>query len=464
MKKTLRSLALSLTVTVAATSAVAAPPATAQSSSSGSSASSGSSRSSGSSGSSGGSRGPQNKVEFGEDRVDGPLVITVMGDLLGQGISENVGFLIGDLGIMVDIGVGEEFAILFGDSWRGPGFAQGEWMSPVGVVAVMGEDGRIRIVRPLNDGDRVEQLIDYAHRDGLTLIPSDVININGTLYLQGMWNRGIGNVLRTEIWRSTDQGATWTSLGTTPASHMKGMGNLITWENGPDGYVYVMSSAFKRADDVYLSRVRPEQIADRGTWEHYNATTGTWSPAFTDTPVLSKKVAAGEMSLRYIEGHWVLAMFNAETYSVEVRITRNITDDWNAITPAKVILGGAWGAPQDAGNFAQVYGGYIVPGSTIGNMDLVVSQWNTGTNKRYNSTQFNVTGLDKFFGIGTTGTPADAPQTRMAPQTTQLAPESRVGDQSVITVRQTEVTADATPDQGLVDSVTDLLVVPLGQD
>ena len=411
-----------------------------------------------------------NKVEFGEDRVDGPLVITVVGDLLGQGISENVGFLIGDLGIMANIGVGEEFAILFGDSWRGPRFGQGEWMSPVGVVAVMGEDGRIEIeaisgtsagaieiLRPLNDGGRVEQLIDYAHTDGITVIPSDVINIDGTLYLQGMWNQGIGNVLRTEIWESTDQGATWESLGTTPTSYMNGQGNLITWEQGPDGYVYVMSSEFKRADDVYLSRFLPEQIADRTTWEHYNTTTGEWDATFAGTPVLSDDVAAGEMSLRYIEGHWVLAMFNASTYTVQVRITENITDDWDAITPADVILGGVWGSPQDAGNFAQVYGGYIVPGSTIGDMDLVVSQWRTGSNTRYNSTQFNVTGLDEFFGIGTAPT---VPEGRMAPQT---VPQDRVGDQSVIRVEQTEVTADTTPEQGLLDSTTDLVIVPLEQ-
>ncbi len=453
MKKPLRTILLSLAVTVAATSAAAASPATAQSA--------GSSSSSGSSGS---SRGPQNKVEFGEDRVEGPLVITVVGDLLGQGISENVGFLTGDLGIMVDIGVGEEFAILFGDSFRGARFGQGEWLSPVGVVAVLDEDGSIRILRPLNDGDHVEQLIDYAHQDGLTLIPSDVINIDGILYLQGMWNKGIGNVLRTEIWRSPDQGATWESLGTTPTSHMNGMGNLLTWEKGPDGHVYVMSSEFKRKDDVYLSRFLPEQIDDRTTWEHWDPTTRTWSTTFTDRPVLSSKVAAGEMSLRYIEGHWVLVMFNAETYSVEVRITRNITDDWDAITPAKVILGGIWQAPQDAGNFAQVYGGYIVPGSTIGDMDLVVSQWQTSNNNRYNSTQFNVTGLDKFFGIGSADdTESVTPQTRMAPQGTQQIPENRIGDQSVIRVQQTEVTTDTAPEQGLLDSVTDVVIVPLTQ-
>src|SRR5699024_1579442 len=109
---------------------------------------------------------------------------------------------------------------------------------------------------------------------------------------------------------------------------------------------------------------------------------------------------------------------------------------------------------------------YIVPGSTIGSMDLVVSQWRTSNDRRYNSTQFNVTGLDKFFGIGAPDVAESlAPQSRMAPQatrTTEMAPESRVGDQSVIRVQQTEVTADTAPEQGLLDSTTDLLIVPLG--
>ena len=33
-------------------------------------------------------------------------------------------------------------------------------------------------------------------------------------------------------------------------------------------------------------------------------------------------------------------------------------------------------------------------------MNLVVSQWNTSNNRVYNSTQFNVRGVDKFFRIG----------------------------------------------------------------
>lgn len=440
VKKTVSTLALSASLAIGGglvSVAVLAPTAVAQSS--------------GSSGSSGERRQP-NDVEFGDDHVDGPLVVSVIGDLLGVGISDDIGLLIGDLGIMAQIGEGEEFAIIFGDSWRGPAFGQGEWMSPVGVVAVKNPDGRIEILRPLNEGEIAEQLIDYSHDNGITVIPSDAINIDGTLYMQGMWNQGIGNVLRTQIWKSEDNGASWESVGVTDTSYMNGLGNLITWEMGPDGYVYVMSSEFKRADDVYLSRFRPAQIADRSTWEHYDTRTGTWSTTFAGTPILADDVSAGEMTLRYIEGHWVLAMFNAETYTVEVRITEYITDDWDAVTPAPVILGGNWRDPQDAGNFAQVYGAYIVPGSTIGNMDLVVSQWNTANNRRYMSTQFNVTGLDEFFGIGTD---AAAPQGRMAPQT---VPQDRVGDASVLGVTEVEVT-DQAPEQGFLG--TDLTVVPL---
>jgi len=439
VKKTISALALTASLATGGgllTVAVMTPTAVAQSS--------------GSSGS-GKPRSQPNDVTFGDDRVEGPLVVSVIGDLLGVSISDDIGLLIGDLGIMTNIGVGEEFAIIFGDSWRGPAFGQGEWMSPVGVVAVKNADGRIEILRPLNEGDIAEQLIDYSHKDGVTVIPSDAINIGGTLYMQGMWNKGIGNVLRTQIWKSEDNGATWQSVGVTPATHMNGLGNLITWEMGPDGYVYVMSSQFKRRHDVYLSRFRPTQIADRTTWEHYNTRTGTWSTTFAQTPILADDVSAGEMTLRYIDGHWVLAMFNAATYSVEVRITENITDDWDAVTPATVIKGGNWRDPQDADNFAQVYGAYIVPGSTIGNMDLVVSQWNTSNNRRYMSTQFNVTGLDTFYDIGA---PAPAPQGRMAPQSVP----QRVGDESVITATEVPVTAQ-TPEETIAG--TELTVVPL---
>ncbi|MGI0541656.1 DUF4185 domain-containing protein [Corynebacterium aquatimens] len=305
-----------------------------------------------------------------------------------------------DLGMMAPLNDDGEFAIIFGDSFTGGKFGEGQWFSPTGMVGEKDSSGTIRVTRPLNDGIRAQPLIGYySNIDMTTFIPSDVINLDGTLYMQGMWNKGLGNVTGTEIWKSTDNGKTWESVWKGDQFHLKGMGNLLSWEKGPDGYIYVVSSQFKRQDPVYLSRFRPWNIDDRDLWESYDPKTKTWGSKAT--PILRSYVKAGEMNLRYIQGHWVLAMFNEGTASIEVRVSKEIATNWDSIKPAHVVVAGrgGWYAPQNAHNFTQLYGGYIVPGSTLDNLDLVVSQWNTGDNSRYMSTQFNVKGLDKFFGI-----------------------------------------------------------------
>lgn len=452
MKKSLPTIALTLAGALA--SGLITPATT------GAVASAQSSLSSGSSLSSSSSSPSAPRTPWAPDVSDG-LVVNLISDLLGPGISDHVGVMTGDLGTMTPLGDGGEFAIIFGDSFRGAHFGQGEWMSPVGVVAELDQDGRIVIKRPLNEGERVEQLVDYTHNSrGLTLLPSDIINIDDTLYMQAMWNEGVGNVLYTQIWKSTDQGATWQSVSTTPANFLGGKAQLITWEQGPDGYIYMMSSSFQRRDDVYLARFLPEDIGDRRAWQHYRLNadgTGTWGS--TASPVLDDRVRAGEMSLRYIQGHWVLAMFNAETMAIEVRISPEIARDWNEITPANVVVAGfgGWGAEQSPGNFTQLYGGYIAPGSTLDNLDLVVSQWNTGNNSRYMSTQFNVKGLDTFFGIDIG-----------SPRARTLAPQvDSTGDQQVIQVEQKTVDA-ATQEQlateKLMEDATELIIVPLGDD
>ena len=265
-------------------SVIVAPNASAQSSDLSSSSSSSSSDSNKSSGSSGSSDLWERILKLlGRSKIV-PLIMQVspgiitkkMGDILGRGISDHVGAMAGDLGIMVPINKNKEFAIIFGDSFSGNGFGQGNWMSPIGAIATYDDNGQIVVKRPLNKGDRIEQLLKYNHDNNLTLIPSDVINLDGTLYMQGMWNEGLGNVRGTQIWKSTDQGQTWSSVATTSRNFMNGFGDLLTWERGDDGYVYVMSSRFNRNDGVYLSRFRPEQIGDRNTWEHY--VNGGWEP------------------------------------------------------------------------------------------------------------------------------------------------------------------------------------------
>lgn len=387
-----------------------------------------------SSGSSFGSSGnsPAEPTTPWADGVSEGLTVILVGDVLGEGISDHLDILSGDLGAMAPIGEGEEFAIIFGDSFRGWTVGQGEWMSPVGVVAVKDENGRITIVRPLNEGDRVEQLIDYSHDGGLTLLPSDVINIGGTLYMHAMWNQGLGNVQRMQIFQSTDNGLTWQSVTTIPANYLGGLGELVTWEQGPDGYIYMMSTSFLRKDDVLLTRFRPEDMNNYKAWQHlsFDGATPVWGTAHE--PILTDRVKAGEMNLRYIEGHWVLAMFNEERMAIEVRITTDIARDWNEILVADVVTAGfgGWGATQTPDNFSQLYGGYITPDSSLANLDLVVSQWNTRNDSRYMATQFNIKGLDTFFGINQNNQRA-----RVAPQ---------VGDQNVLVVEQTEVEVPTT--------------------
>lgn len=414
-----------------------------------------------SSGSSGSSAPDAKPAPQRPNRISEGLTVTMLDDLFGRGKSDKVGILSGDLGEMVRLAKdGKEFAIIFGDSFTGEGL-QGEWKSPIGLVAKLGEDGKIQIVRPLNEGEKAEQLIKYEHKDRLTLLPSDVINIDGTIYMQAMWHQGLGNVIKTQIWKSTDQGKTWSSVNEIPASYMNEFGSLLSWENGDDGYVYMVSSKFGRAHSVYLTRFRPEQIGDEQQWEHYNPTANTWSKHVDGahlTPILSNSVKAGEMSLRRIEGHWVLSMFNEETWAIEVRISEKLDQSWDKIKPANVVVAGTggWGAKQNENNFTQLYGGYITPFSTLADMNIVVSQWNTSNNSRYNSTQFNVKGLDEFFNI--TPKPADAQPTPRAVTADQTA------DQSVIEVSEV-APADsdkaATPEQEIIESVAPVEVLPL---
>jgi len=294
-----------------------------------------------------------------------------------------------------------------------------------------------------------------------------------------MWNEGLGNVRGTQIWKSTDQGQTWSSVATTSRYFMNGFGDLLTWERGDDGYVYVMSSRFNRNDGVYLSRFRPEQIGDRNTWEHY--VNGGWEAngGRNISPIIKDNMKAGEMSLRRIEDHWVLCMFNEKTASIEVRISDRIDTNWNDIKPAHVVVAGngGWGAAQTPNNFTQLYGGYIAPGSTIADMNIVVSQWNTSNNSRYMSTQFNVKGLDKFFGITAKADEVAANGAQAKPEL-QNAPApashdgsdnqgSGVGDDRQIEVRESPVDPEVSgqlAEEKAAEAAADVTVVPLDEE
>jgi hypothetical protein len=84
----------------------------------------------------------------------------------------------------------------------------------------------------------------------------------------------------------------------------------------------------------------------------------------------------------------VLSGFDGSTGSTEVRVGTAPTSIFSSTTPNTIVAqGGQWGEP---GRVPQNYGGFIMPGATLDNMGILVSQWNTDIGVPYTVEQFQV--------------------------------------------------------------------------
>ncbi|TFX96532.1 hypothetical protein DEN96_27835, partial [Escherichia coli] len=105
----------------------------------------------------------------------------------------------------------------------------------------------------------------------------------------------------------------------------------------------------------------------------------------------------GEMSIRQIDGQTVLSYFNASTGNMEVRVAHHPTS-LGAAPVTTVVRHDEWPEPAESlpppydNRLAQPYGGYISPGSTIDELRIFVSQWDTRArqNGPYRVIQFAV--------------------------------------------------------------------------
>ena len=315
-------------------------------------------------------------------------------DLTGPGSSaEKFGVGGTDLGIAVALADGRT-GFIFGDTFDecragGPG-----WRSPV--MLRSGDTSLRRLADGITfddavGGDYARQLWDYEH-DGppwkgsgySTVLPADAVTIGGRLYLFAMVNRGLHNVLWTEINYSDDCGETWHDAGPDArrlGSHIDARQQVITWEHDPDsGSVYVIASAFNRRENAYLYRVRADDLLDRSAWHPW---TGGW---FNNDPkpLLPEGTTVGEMSLRRVENRWVFSYFESSSGTIRVKVLNHPTDDFLAAPTTTVLRNTSWPSPRcsppdgcTTGGLSQLYGGYIVPGSTLRHLHLVVSHWNT---------------------------------------------------------------------------------------
>jgi hypothetical protein len=226
------------------------------------------------------------------------------------------------------------------------------------------------------------------------VLPTDVITVGDTMYLHVMVCRGLGNVRWTEIHSSRDDGRTWRPTGVRwPGGHHGGLFQMLTWERGDDGRVYAFSTGFQRAHGLLLHRVPADRITSPGAWESWGySDTDGWAWGRPPTEVLPGRF--GELSLRRVPAstggdRWVLACFDEGRYRIDVRVLDSPTADLHA-TPVHPVLHGCGWDEEDhaAGRVAQLYGGYVLPGSTLEDLHLVVSQWNTTTNWPYRAMQF----------------------------------------------------------------------------
>lgn len=332
-----------------------------------------------------------------------------IGPITGPGLTTAFRMEDTDLGIPVTCPDGRVLYI-FGDTFehaQGPIDPEDFWRSPTGLYTDGGDPADGITWTGAVGGGTAEQMLPYEHdADGIgTKIPSDAIEIDGVLYLY-VWlsgTEGFGTLKGTEVWSSADNGATWQITGATwkPEAY-EGILHNVTWARHDDGYVYLYSSKYRQGG-LYLFRVPEGRLGEVDAYEPRGWTEAEgWQWGQDPTPVLEGKF--GEMCLRPLDGKWLLTWFQPgneegetwpDDYAIKALVVDEPFSDLTAAEPTVLLRGGPWDQESDT-VVAQLYGSYVVPGSTLEDLHLVVSQWNTtegAEDDPYHAMHFRFTGV-----------------------------------------------------------------------
>ena len=330
--------------------------------------------------------------------TENSLRITKIKNLTGPDLTGRFGVHWADLGIAGRCPDGRTLYV-FGDTF-GPGWGE-NWRSPTALWSRTRHLNRGVTFSGTPGGDWAEQLIPYEHAgppfesgDISTIIPSDVITLGSTMYLHAVVNQGFGNVIWSGIWTSRDNGASWQDSGARfPADAYDEKWQLATWDLGRDGWVYVYTSKFLRQTPMILHRVRPQHLTRPDAYQPWGFDGRRWRWGADPTDVTDGII--GEASLRRLGHHWLLTWFDGPNYRIDAQVLRHPSQDLRA-TPTVTLLHGTDWDSQDVNHLAQLYGSYIIPGSTLDDTHLTVSQWNTGDNSVYHVMQYRFRGLERL--------------------------------------------------------------------
>ncbi|OBB65192.1 DUF4185 domain-containing protein [Mycobacterium sp. 852014-50255_SCH5639931] len=317
-----------------------------------------------------------------DDTMERPLrgEVRDLGPIAGTGGNPGIpGIGAADLGEVVEIpGQPGKFLAIFGDSFSGNKVGEGQHYRSVAVPVTFDADGRPHFGAPLtgakDSGHELFTMPAEAVKAGIDdTLPAGTITLGNKTYMMVTGTKGdlqpAGSWL-VEV--NGDPGKGWAMV---PGSYRPAgeAPTQVSGYKGSDGKVYIAADSFDRSRGVTMYRADPDKVFDRGSWQPW--TGKDWGQAGQQAaPVTTDRY--GELSFREIGGKPVLSGFNVDAQGgrMEVRVGPNPTGIFGNVPTTIVAQNGDQGAPKF---LPQPYGGYIMPGSTLDDLNILVSQWNT---------------------------------------------------------------------------------------
>lgn len=312
----------------------------------------------------------ESPLKPGEVRDLGPIAGT-------GGIPGIPGIGAADLGEVVEVpGQPGKYLAIFGDSFSGNKVGEGEHYRSVAVPVTFDADGRPHFGAPLTgaEGSGRELFPIPSEAKGVTdTLPAGTITLGDKTYMMVTGTQGdLKPVASWLVEVNGDPGKGWAMV---PGS-FRGAGEAptqVSGYKGTDGKVYIAADSFDRSRGVTMYRADPNNVFDRGKWQPW--TGKDWGhPWEQATPVTTDRY--GELSFREIDGKPVLSGFNRDAQGgrMEVRVGTSPAGIFGNVPTTIVAQNGDPGAPKF---MPQPYGGYIMPHSTLDDLKVFVSQWNT---------------------------------------------------------------------------------------
>ncbi|MGB9306795.1 MAG: DUF4185 domain-containing protein [Mycobacterium sp.] len=314
------------------------------------------------------------------------------GQVLRMGPTAGTGTPTGDYGIGATdlcefVAFPTQLLQVCGDSFAGQGAGFGGWHAPIALhvdTSSVDDPTGVRYTGVTGVG---KPLLADPTPPGDSQLPAGVVQINRRNYLMVATTKDLEPQNSRLVMADPAHGSWQTVPGSRrDASYQGGRQTQISGYYDPipkpdsqSGWVYIVANSFTRRQAVVLYRATPEAFTDRSRWQGWAAGPGGgWNKP--PTPLWPDQV--GEMCIRQIDGRAVLSYFNASTGNMEVRVAANPTLLGDAAVTT-VVQHDEWPDPAESlpppqdNRLAQPYGGYISPGSTLDELRIFVSQWDT---------------------------------------------------------------------------------------